>query len=163
MSRIPSFRNEQGATLVVGLIMLTLITVMVASAFSLSSSNLKSVGNMQFRNEAVAAANKAIEQVVSSSFTSSTASESVEVDLNNDGTTDYTVVVAPPACIRAKTASDPTLSSIALGSGMSMASTWNTVWEIVATVTDATTGAKVVTRSGIRVLRTQAQKEAECA
>ncbi|MGV3741148.1 MAG: pilus assembly PilX family protein [Burkholderiaceae bacterium] len=162
MNYMPSCRRQQGATLVVGLIMLTLITVMVASAFSLSGSNLKSVGNMQFRNEAVAAANKAIEQVISSSFTTTAQAESIAVDLNNDGTTDYMVAVAAPTCIRAKTASDPTLSSIALGTGMSMASTWNTVWEVVATVTDAASGAKVVTHSGIRVLRTQAQKEAEC-
>lgn len=163
MNRMPSCRHQRGATLVVGLIMLTLITVMVASAFSLSSSNLKSVGNMQFRNEAVAAANKAIEQVVSSSFTATPQAETIEVDLNNDGATDYTVEVAVPSCIRARTASDPTLSSVTLSTTMSMASTWNTVWNIVATVTDATTGAKVVTHSGVRVLRTQAQKEAECA
>ena len=51
---------QHGATLVVGLIMLVLITLMVTSAFMLSSINLKSVGNMQFRDEAVAAANKNI-------------------------------------------------------------------------------------------------------
>ena len=162
MNRIPANRSQRGATLVVGLIMLTLITVMVTAAFSLSSSNLKSVGNMQFRNEAVHAANKAIELVVSSPFTTSNQASEIEVDLNNDGTTDYVVQIAAPNCVRARTASNPLLSSIALGAGMSTASTWNTVWDIAATVTDATTGATVVTHAGIRVLRSQTQKDTEC-
>ncbi|UUZ64284.1 hypothetical protein LP417_03665 [Polaromonas sp. P1-6] len=40
-------RGQSGATLVVALIMLTLITLLVVNAFTLSSSNLKAVGNMQ--------------------------------------------------------------------------------------------------------------------
>jgi Tfp pilus assembly protein PilX len=163
MSAYSRYRGQRGATLVVGLIMLTLITLMVTSAFSLSVSQLKSVGNMQFRNEAIAASNKAIEQVLSSSFTTSPVAESVNVDLNNDGTADYVVAIAVPTCVRATVASTASLSSLSLGSSMSSASTWNTVWEIDATVTDATTGASVRTRSGFRVLRTQSQKDAECS
>ncbi|MES2538444.1 MAG: PilX N-terminal domain-containing pilus assembly protein [Pseudomonadota bacterium] len=163
MSAQTGYRRQRGATLVVGLIMLTLLTLMVTSAFTLSVSHLKSVGNMQFRNEAVAAANKAIEQVVSSAFTTSPVAESINVDLNNDGTSDYVVAIAVPTCVRATVASTATLSSLSLGASMSSSSTWNTVWEIDATVTDAATGASVRTRSGIRVLRSQSQKDAECA
>src|SRR5688572_26041587 len=98
MKRSASVDRQRGATLVVGLIMLVLITLLVTSAFTLSNTNSKSVGNMQIRNEAVAAANKAIEQVVSSPFTAAPAAEAIDVDLNNDGTTDYTVAFAAPTC-----------------------------------------------------------------
>lgn len=151
-----------GATLVVGLIMLAVITLMVTTAFTLSSSNLKAVGNMQFRQEATAAANKAIEQKLGSSFTTATTAESINVDLNNDGTTDYLVTLAAPDCIRATKAGKAILSSLSLGSGMSAASNWNTVWDIEATVIDPSTGASVRVHSGIRALRSQAQKDAEC-
>lgn len=154
--------RQRGATLVVGLIMLALIMVMVTTAFTLSSSNLKAVGNMQFRNEATAAANIAIEQVASSSFTTATGDETINVDLNNDGTADYVATVRRPQCIRATKAGDPILTSVSLPASMSAASNWNTVWSIEASVTDPATGASVRVQSGIRALRSQAQKDAEC-
>ena len=54
--------RQEGATLVVGLIVLVTITLLMVSAFSLSGGNLKAVSNMQYRNEAIAAANMGIEQ-----------------------------------------------------------------------------------------------------
>ena len=60
---------EAGATLVVSLIMLTLITLMIMAALAIGSANFRTVTNMQFRDEAIAAANRAIDQVVSSPFT----------------------------------------------------------------------------------------------
>ncbi|MDQ9169778.1 pilus assembly PilX N-terminal domain-containing protein [Oxalobacteraceae bacterium R-40] len=157
-----SLKKQRGATLVVGLIMLALITVMVATAFTLSTTNLKSVGNMQFRNEALAAANKAIEQVLSSPFTLSPTAETIEVDINNDDTADYTVAIATPVCVRATPAGTTTKSSISLGQSMSMVTDWNTVWELDATVTDAKSGAFIRTRSGVRVVRSDSQKKTEC-
>ena len=62
------FSKQNGATLVVGLIMLVAITMMMLSAFSLSGGNLKAAGNMQFRNEAIAAARIAIEQTININF-----------------------------------------------------------------------------------------------
>jgi Tfp pilus assembly protein PilX len=59
-------RQQDGAALIVGLIMLVLITLAVTAGFTLSNTNLKSVGNMQSRNEAVAASNRAIEEVAAS-------------------------------------------------------------------------------------------------
>ena len=50
--------SQDGATLAVGMIMLTLITVLVTSAFNLSTTNLAAVGNMQFRDEAIAVAER---------------------------------------------------------------------------------------------------------
>ncbi len=162
-----SLRAQRGATLVVGLIMLTLITVMVTSAFSLSTSNQMSVGNMQFRDEAIAAANKAIEQVVSSPFTSLPAGQTIAVDLNNDDRIDYEVVFDTPTCISEAplVISSAAPSSVTLGSAFTVAGStfYQTVWDLSARVTDtAVSGASVQVRQGVRVLLTQAQYSAGC-
>jgi Tfp pilus assembly protein PilX len=162
MNRYPSLHVQRGATLVVGLVMLALITLLVTTAFTLSNTNLKSVGNMQFRNEAIAAVNKAIEQIVGSPFTVSPLAEMISVDINNDETPDYTVAVAIPTCIRATPAGSTTLSSLSLGQSMSQVTDWNTVWEINASVADPASGASVRAVSGVRVVRSDSQKKVEC-
>ncbi len=58
--------NQRGMTLVVSLIMLVVITLFVLSAIRLSTANLRTVGNMQARNEAAAASQRAIEDLLSS-------------------------------------------------------------------------------------------------
>ena len=153
-------KSQRGMTLILGLIMLVTLTLIVSTAFTLSSSNLKSVRNMQLRNEAIAAANLAIEQVVSSPFTNLPTAETINVDINNDGTNDYTVAIAQPICTRTTIASDAVLSSIDLN--MSSGATWNTVWDIDATVVDPTSGSAVRVRSGTRVQLSDSQKTAVC-
>jgi len=155
-------KGEIGSVLVVSLIMLTVITLMVTSAYNASTTNLQSVGNMQFRNEALASANIAIDQVISSPFTDSPAAEDINIDIDNSGTTDYIVNITLPTCVRATVASTPALSSLSLPA-MSGSSSWNTVWEVEATVTDANSGVAVEVHSGVRVLLTQAEKDAVCA
>lgn len=171
MTRTPFIRQarqpagvarQRGATLIIGLIMLVLITLIVVNAFTLSSSNLKSVGNMQVREEAVAAANQAVERLISSPFTNSLGAQSFTVDINKDGTDDYTVAVAVPSCIRALQATAAAPSDVEMGAAMSSGSTWNTEWDIDATVTDPASGASVRVRQGVRVLLTQTQKETAC-
>jgi hypothetical protein len=73
--------------------MLVLLTLVVTTAFMMSSGNLKAVGNMQFRDEAIAAANMAIEQVISSDFTTLPVNVPVSVDIDQDGINDYQVAV----------------------------------------------------------------------
>jgi hypothetical protein len=159
--------SQQGAALVVGLIMLTLITVMVTSNFSLSASSLKAVGNAQFRGEALSAANGAIERVVSSPFTDAPAAEVIDVDLNVDGNIDYRVQLAAPQCIGASQVAGSALppSSSSLGPAFSAATpTFETVWDLDATVTDANnSGATVQVHQGVRVLLTQAQYTSVCS
>lgn len=163
MSR-PIPRAQNGAALVIGLIMLVLITLMLITALNLSTTNFRAVGNMQYREEAIYAANKAIEQIVSSAFTSAPVAETVAVDLDNDGNTDYNVDIAEPQCISASIAANPPQSSIHLGPGMSLSSTWNTIWEIDATVnsTDNVGTAAARVHAGVRALLSNAQKEAVC-
>jgi len=154
--------SQTGATLVIGLIMIVLITLVVISAFTLSSSNLKSVGNMQVREEAVAAANQAVERLIGSNFTSALGTQTFNVDIDKNGVDDYSVVVGMPNCARAAAASEAAPSDVELPVTMSTGRTWNTDWDISATVTDARSGAAVTVRQGVRVLLTQTQRDTAC-
>lgn len=160
----PGARAQRGAALVVGLIMLVLITIMLVSATVLSTSNFRSVSNMQFREESIAAANRAIEQVISSNFTAAPTAEEIEVDIDNDGDVDYVVDIDEPTCISAVQAFGADPSSLSLPPVMTVASTWNTVWDIRASVNSDSNagGAAVVVRAGVRALLSEAQKDAVC-
>ncbi|MBG9387507.1 hypothetical protein I5803_05730 [Caenimonas sp. DR4.4] len=153
---------QRGATLIIGLIMIVLITLIVVNAFTLSSSNMKSVGNMQARDESLAAANEALELVTSSAFTDSPVAQAINVDLNKDGTTDYSVDIAQPVCARATASTTGGPSDVELGAALTSSAKWNTEWDLQATVSDALTGAKVIVRQGVRVLLTDTQKTAVC-
>ncbi len=159
-----ALQPQRGITLIVGLIMVVLITLIVVNAFNLSSSNLKSVGNMQVRDEATAAANQAIEQLISSFSTASLSTQTFSVDLNKDGTTDYTVNTEAPTCLRRETVGvctatgceNPSAScgQAYQGTTTVTASACGTVivdWDIRAVVTDANSGARVTIREGVRI------------
>lgn len=147
------FKCQRGATLVVGLILLVIITLMVTTAFTLSSGNLKAVGNMQVRDEAIAAANVAIERIISTDtvFLSPAASTTTIGP--------YTVTVATPVCIgemeiKAGTSADPNANMLAEGSpaGSGAASGYKvTYWDITATVDDSATGARAEVHQGIKI------------
>jgi hypothetical protein len=157
--------RQGGAALVVGMIMLLLITVMLFAALNLGTTNFRSVSNMQFRNEAVAAADAAIEQVISSPFTDAPVAETINIDIDNSGSLpDYVVEVAEPECIFATQAFGADPSSLSLPTAMTVASTWNTVWDLDATAGPAGNagGAEARVRAGVRVLLTEAQKNAVC-
>jgi Tfp pilus assembly protein PilV len=154
---------QRGATLIIGLIMIVLISLIVVNAFTLSSGNLKSVGNMQVRDEAVAAANQAVERLISDPFTNALGTVTYAIDINKDGTNDFSVVVATPTCIRAARASSASPSDVELPPEMSTGANWNTDWDIRAKVTDNhNSGATAEVRQGVRVLLTQVDKDAKC-
>lgn len=155
-----SSRQEGGFTLVIALIMLLLITMMVSSSYSLSTTNIEGVGNQQWRAQALASADVALEQVVGSAFTSTPVAQSIDIDLNHDNARDYTVQVSQPSCLRATLATVAPPSSLLLP-GISN-STWNTIWEMLATVDDPVTGAAVRVRTGVRVLLSDSRKSAVC-
>jgi hypothetical protein len=121
---------------------------------------------MQHRNEAIAAANKALEQVVGSPFTNDPVAQQITVDINNDGTNDYLVEVAQPTCIRATpvaaAGSTGTGSSISLGLAPAVSS-YHTIWDLQATVTDTASGAAVTVHQGVRKILTQTQYLALCS
>lgn len=153
---------QRGATLFVGLIILVLMTLIAVSAFTISSSNQKAVANMQYKYASIAAANQAIEQVIGSPFTDAPAAETILIDSNNDGITDYTVQIAKPTCVRVAIDSSAILSSVQLSTSMASTANFLTLWEIEAVVNDPISGANTTVRSGVRVVLTQAQKDAVC-
>ena len=59
--------RERGATLVIGLIMLVLLTLHALAAYTVGTAQLRIVGNMHERQAAQAAANDALGLVLSSS------------------------------------------------------------------------------------------------
>lgn len=58
-------RRQRGATLIVTLIMLVVLTLFALSGFNLSNVNLKIVGNYQQQKENEAQVSRALEQVIS--------------------------------------------------------------------------------------------------
>lgn len=156
--------SQRGAALVVGLIMLVLITVMLISALVMSTSGFRSVSNMQFREEAIAAANRAIDQVISSPFMLTPEAETISVDIDNDGDEDYSVEIDEPVCISATQAFGADPSSLQVSPALTVSSTWNTVWDIRATVNadENAGGAAIVVRAGVRALLSEAEKDAVC-
>ena len=162
ITRIPAL--QRGTALVVGLIMLVLITLMLITALNVGTTNFRAMSNMQYRSEAIAAANKAIEQVISSPFTTAPAAEDINVDIDNDTDPDYIVHMAMPLCISATEAFGADPSSLSLPTSMSASSTWNTVWDLDANVDGGENAgeATVRVRAGVRVLLTDAQKDAVC-
>ena len=81
------------------MIMLVLLTLFVIAAVNMSTINLRVMGNTQARNEAIGAAQQAIEQVVTTDFPKNPRPVTITVDVNGDGTSDYSVAIAMPACL----------------------------------------------------------------
>ena len=152
--------RQSGATLVVGLIMLVSITLLMISAFSLSGGNLKAVSNMQFRNEAIAAANMAIEQTININFVAidpANYPETIDIDIDQNNTTDYIVSIKAPLCIKATLAPVNPLALSGINSNVTNSSDYLTLWEIEATAQNQATGASVVAKQGISKQLTQSE------
>lgn len=99
--------QQRGATLVIALIFLILMTLFAINAFNSSNSNLRVVGNTQVRQESLAAAQVAIEDALSNDdFVKNpdgVAKKDIQVDVDGNGEADYTAKLSPPPqCYRAK-------------------------------------------------------------
>lgn len=153
MNRSATPGSQRGAVMVVALIMLVLISVVVVSNFTMSTSNLRSIGNVQFRAEAIAAANRSLESLVSGSFLTAldTVSES-GVDVDKNGVADYKVAVAIPKCpLRVARVSLSPPSGYETGGEAVSAGSYVVDWELTATVSDTATGAAAIIRHGLRL------------
>lgn len=165
IGRNTSRQNQRGSTLLIGLIMLVLLTLIGLSAINSATSNLKVVGNMQYQQEVLGAAQASINKVLSkgSYFSDpSTAPTSDTVDVTGDGTADYTVTLAQPCILSTK---DILVSELSLSNAddllcMSSATLKNAgimgqqtgaarsdcasvTWRLTASVNDTSTKAKV--------------------
>jgi len=115
---MPTRKRQAGTTLVIGMIMLVLMTLLAVTSFNLGRGEYQIISNMQFQSEAASAAQMALEQVVSNlNFTASpanvfaspcTGSNTICYDTTGDGHTDVTVTInsrsdpTKPVCIAAK-------------------------------------------------------------
>ena len=149
------FHHQRGSTLLIALIMLVLLTLIAVSAMSTTTVSLQAVGNAQFLEEAQAAGQRAIENVLSNGDFRNTPPVPQSIDINQDGTPDYTVTFAPPpACLSYRKAlpTDPNYPvDCIVGAGLSATCYWTT-WDITANVTDAVTGANVILHQGVRTI-----------
>jgi len=179
-------RAQGGATLVIALIMLVVITLLAVSALSTTNMNLKVVGNMQSRGEALHAAQQAIETVISTpQFIANPANAVLNpcgaantlcTDLNGDGTPEYiTRLIPAPSCVSVKAIkiSELNLSSaedlgcsavqaqqFGVASGDSLCA--NTTWEITAETSSTFSRTKVTVTQGVAVRVSAVDAEALC-
>ena len=145
-------RKQRGATLIVGLVMLVVLTLLVLSAIRSSTINMRIAGNMQMQEEAKAAAYTAIETVISSSTFTTTPPATTRVSIGK--LADYPVTFAKPTCVSAypTVKTDPGLPEECTGSAGLMPVCYWTTWDISASVIDPFSGASTEAHQGVRVL-----------
>lgn len=180
--------GQQGITLVTTLIFLVLISLFSVATFNMSSGNFRIVGNMEARQEAMAAAQKAVEQTLSTNQFAvnpdGVAASPVNIDIDGNGVTDYAAVMTPkPKCYRARyiknaeldpvVNADLTCISSALNSNSGLDSPdalaragnsacTDTQWNIRAEVTDPRSSAKVAVNQGASIRVLNAEAESSC-
>lgn len=171
-------KRQTGATLLVALIMLVLLTLTAVTSFNLGKNNLQVVANQQHRLDAEASAKTALEEVFSKATFIATpgsplgTTNSKTYDVNGDGTADITVTVGagsstnPLPCIRRYSEStadpsNPRTSGCASGvqqqfgvegSTTSTKDCKDTTWDITAQAEDLTTEASITVVQGVSVM-----------
>ena len=151
---ITGIRQQRGSTLLVALIMLVLLTLIALSAMKSTTSSIQVVGNAQFREEAKAAAQKAIELVLSNGDFRTTPPAQQSIDVSGDNVADYTVTFAPaPSCLSRTSVlpGDPGVPAVCAAQGGLAVCFW-TIWDISARVSDVNTGASVVLHQGVKTI-----------
>ncbi len=160
--------NQRGSTLLIALVMLVLLTMLALSAMNATTTSIQTVGNAQFHEEANAAAQQAIETVISSNFTANPTASSVAVTVGGGS---YTAQVETPTCTSSiglvNSELNPAIAAdaVCLGSGAASitgiigasgvvspsAQSWcyKQQWDIRATVTDSNTGANTAVHQGV--------------
>ncbi|HXN14899.1 MAG TPA: hypothetical protein VN878_00895 [Usitatibacter sp.] len=173
-----AMRRQQGFTLLVGLIMLVLMTLFAVTAFNLGKSSLQIVGNMQQHNQVLAAAQGAIEDILSKQnffntpnavwVTPCKGPNTKCFDTNGSGKNDVVVTLVPaPRCVQASPIQNAqlnlalpqdvgcavgtaqTFGVVGAATGASLCS--NSVWEIVAKADDAVTQSTATITQGVSV------------
>lgn len=167
--------RQRGATLLVGMIMLLVLTLLVVFAIRSGNTNLKIAGNMQVQVEASAAVQQSIEKIIEDiklveNFTLiNTADPKYQPSAAGNST--YTVTIeplntckvespVPNASLDPAKASDvpcfesPDADKAIKADGTlttTLSACKNQQWDIEASVTDANSGAKVSQVQGISI------------
>ena len=182
-------RSQEGATLLIALVMLAAMALLAVSTLSTTNMNLKVVGNMQSRGEALYAAQQAIETVISTPLFIANPENAMLnpcgtantfcTDLNGDGAPEYVTRLNPtPSCVsvRAIKESELNLSSAedlsclagqaqqsgaaGVASGDSLCA--DTTWDITAETSSTFSRTKVTLTQGVAVRVSAVDAEALC-
>lgn len=182
--------RQRGITLIVGLIMLVLITLLAVTTFNMGRSGIQVVSNMQAKAEGETAARQVIEETISSTRFFDTPNDSLAnpcngeantrcVDVNGDGTQDVKVALTPaPACVRARPVMNTELNvtvaddvGCALGAAQSFGVAGSvtgeslcadSLWELHAVATDTVTEATTEVTQGVAVRVARDDVETSC-
>lgn len=139
--------KQRGATLLVGLIMLVLLTLLAVSAINISTVNLHITGNVQAQVEAAAAAQQAIEDVIEDIDNFNVNDPPLPPDVVTVG--NYNVTVQPPVCLHVRSVR----SGYSYGVGyVPEESTWDIQASVNKDKENTTTGVSATIHQGIRVL-----------
>lgn len=170
-------KRQRGATLLVGLIMLVLMTLIAVTSFNLGKSNLLIVANTQHRAEGVTSARATLEEVISkttfstspaAALTGSCGANARCFDINGDGSDDITVTLTPQPCVKksqviknsqldlTKTEDAGCTTGVTQNLGIAGAATGDslcadTTWEITAVSSDNVTQASITAVQGVAV------------
>ncbi|MEO8440937.1 MAG: hypothetical protein ABI547_00465 [Betaproteobacteria bacterium] len=130
-------RQQRGAVLLVSLIILMIITLFVVSSASMTSGDLRIIGNFQRKMMLTQSVQQAIEQVLSNA---SNFDNPVARTITVNG---IAVAVNAPQCLGTQTAGGYTaVNNITL---------YDTNWAVAATATDVLTGATATINQGVRI------------
>jgi Tfp pilus assembly protein PilX len=130
-------RRQRGAVLLVSLVILMIITLFVVSSASMTSGDLRIIGNFQQKMMLTQSVQQAIEQVLSNvnNFNNPVART---ITVNG-----IAVAVNAPQCLGTQTATGYTaVNNITL---------YDTNWAVSATATDVLTGATASINQGVRI------------
>ena len=140
----PSVQRQRGATLLVSLIMLVVLTLFAVTSFNLSSVNLRIAGNFQSQKAMEAAAQQAIEQILSTPAAFGGGEQTITVGTYNVTVTGPGGAGTGPRCNYFATAKGYTKKIGEL-------TPEDTDWELRASVVDATSGARAAIVQGARI------------
>jgi len=149
----PNAGSQRGATLLVSLIMLVVLTLFAVAGFNLSSVNLKIAGNFQQQRLLEAVAQQQVEQFISTTTAFRSAAVPADQTLCADGSLGcasgfnaggYNVIVSAPNCNYWGTAKGYTKKIGEL-------TPEDTDWELRVAATDALTGAQATVAQGVRM------------
>ena len=131
--------GQEGATLLVVLVMLVVLTLFAVAVINLSGMTAKAVGNMQWRKNAEIVAQGAIEQVLNSSAPFYSPATAVAIS----APTGMTVAVSNRVCLAATAAPANSLVQQLVPE--------DDHWEFQVTVTDTVSGASTVVHQGAKI------------
>lgn len=154
-------QNQRGSVLIISLIMLVVLTLLAVSAINMSTAGLRVVNAMQTRGEALSAAQRCVEQILSSSFAGSIGTIAGSCSLAIDAGKSYNVVLGTP-CLKQmvgvpnsklNTVRGPTGACTSADCKCVAEGYWSdcadTVWDLSASVNEGFFGANVSLRQGI--------------